>query len=95
MKATLQVGTIKFKHLARFNEEIRAHNKTFSKRQKKDRKYQRKPNQVFKAKDFAKDTRKGSLDFGWYAFEVYYKELILYAAKIAQVNYWNDRTEKV
>lgn len=82
----LHEGTIEWKHMQRVNQEVQDHNATIPKGQRKGQRRMRKVEQAFPFQVFDKDTRKGGLDYCWYAFEAYEKELIPYYTKIAQLN---------
>jgi hypothetical protein len=79
-------GTIEWKHMQRVNKAIQEHNDSIPRGQRKGQKRKRKVESEYPFQEFDKDTRKGGLDFCWYAFEVYEKELIPYYTKIAELN---------
>jgi len=79
-------GTPEWRHMERVNKAIEEHNRTIPKGVRKGRKYKRKIEAEFPFQDFKIDMRKGGLDFCWYAFEIYEKELIPYYTKIAALN---------
>jgi len=79
-------GTPEWRHMERVNRAIEEHNRTIPKGVRKGRKYKRRIEAEFPFQDFKIDTRKGGLDYCWYAFEIYEKELIPYYKKIAALN---------
>ena len=78
--------TPEYKYIKTEQTKIDAHNTEQKQKKLQNRKHKLTPACLFPYKKLLQDNKKGGLDFAWYAFEVYIKQLFPYYKELQALN---------